>query len=612
MYRHDGEMSASQGVRALSEQQMSRLVPKVPRRNIAQLHEDTAGAATALSYRDEVRISPLPALVDGETRLAAAVPESATAVGVEWPIRHVVEKASLTFSGRTPAIETMALEFFDGQAWQTVNHGLTREVLADQRCLTWSFSPLATSGLRIHSQQTLANSQPSELAVMRYWPADKSTWPDRLVHGDVLQREVLAGDADPSFEQLAATALSMTPARTFVGTPGDAKEIGVAWDGTVLGRESISFLIGQPRYRLSEMRETLRRSLLDEWLPAIVTSARLGNIEVRQTVFSVVVGDDPTHTATYVRLQLTNLSDRPLACPIAVDMRSERAGDLMTVDRTLRRGDDVVLICLSSAPPIATTDRLATLVEPNIPAYGEATVDFVHPQTASPTAAELDACQALTYDQALLRFRSIWDVALRDVVRLELPEPRVQRMVRAVLAQLLINADGDIMPYGAAPSVYDGALFGIEESYAMLGLAQWGLIQDTQRYLDATYLTPEFLQKVDMYRDYNDRHQQYRNGLEPHYAVAAYRLSRDRAWIERHLPLLRECAEWTIEQRKKTLESREAERPLQTIKLRLRHPDGRLMQSVRVNDQPWTAVDRAGELIVLHDLRESLHIVVDY
>ena len=122
----------------------------------------------------------------------------------------------------------------------------------------------------------------------------------------------------------------MTPARTFVGTPGDAKEIGVAWDGTILGRESISFLIGQPRYRLSEMRETLRRSLLDEWLPAIVTSARLDDVDVRQTVFSVVVGDDPTHTATYVRLQLTNLSDQPLACPIAVDMRSERAGDVMT------------------------------------------------------------------------------------------------------------------------------------------------------------------------------------------------------------------------------------------------------------------------------------------
>ena len=189
VYRHDGEMPASQGVRALNEQQMSRLVPRLPRQNIAQLHEDTAGAAIALSYRADGRTSPLPALVDGETRLAAAVPESATAVGVEWPIRHVVEKASLTFSGVTPAIETMALEYFDGEAWQTVNHDLTREVFGDQRCLTWSFSPLTTNGLRIRSTQELAKSQPSELAVLRYWPADKSTWPDRLVQRGVLQRE---------------------------------------------------------------------------------------------------------------------------------------------------------------------------------------------------------------------------------------------------------------------------------------------------------------------------------------------------------------------------------------------------------------------------------------
>ncbi len=450
VYRHGGERAASQGVRALSEQQMSRLVPKVPRQNIAQLHEDTAGAAIALSYRADGRTSPLPALVDGEMRVAAAVPESATAVGVEWPIRHVVEKASLTFSGATPAIETMALEFFDGQAWQTVNHDLTREVSADQGCLTWTFSPLATNGLRVRSTQELAKSPPSELAVLRYWPADKSTWPDRLTLGGVLQREVLAGDADPSFEQLAATALSMTPSRAFVGTPGDPHEIGVAWDGTILGRESISFLIGQPGYRLSEMRETLRQSLLGEWLPAIVTSARLGDVDVRQDGFSVVVGDSPTHTATYVRLQLKNRSDQPLACPIAVDMRSERAGDVMTIDRTLRRGEDVVLICLGSAATVSRTDRQSMLVEASIPAHGEATVDFVHPQTASPTAAELDACRALTYDQALVRFHSMWDVALRDVVRFELPEPHIQRMVRAVLAQLLINADGDIMPYGAA------------------------------------------------------------------------------------------------------------------------------------------------------------------
>ena len=37
-------------------------------------------------------------------------------------------------------------------------------------------------------------------------------------------------------------------------------------------------------------------------------------------------------------------------------------------------------------------------------------------------------------------------------------------MFKAVLTQLFINAERDIMCYGAAPSVYEGAVFGVEEA----------------------------------------------------------------------------------------------------------------------------------------------------
>ena len=42
---------------------------------------------------------------------------------------------------------------------------------------------------------------------------------------------------------------------------------------------------------------------------------------------------------------------------------------------------------------------------------------------------------------------------------LDLPETRLNRLYRAVLAQLFINGYGDIMPYGAAPSNYDGSVY---------------------------------------------------------------------------------------------------------------------------------------------------------
>lgn len=46
---------------------------------------------------------------------------------------------------------------------------------------------------------------------------------------------------------------------------------------------------------------------------------------------------------------------------------------------------------------------------------------------------------------------------------MQVPEPRIDRMFKAVLAQLFINAERDIS-YGAAPSVYEGAVFGVEEA----------------------------------------------------------------------------------------------------------------------------------------------------
>jgi hypothetical protein len=120
------------------------------------------------------------------------------------------------------------------------------------------------------------------------------------------------------------------------------------------------------------------------------------------------------------------------------------------------------------------------------------------------------------------------------------------------------------MPYGVAPSVYEASLFGIEESYPMLGLALFGYGKEAQRYMDGTYLTRGFLRKVEEYRveEPEPRHQQYRNGLEPHYAVSLYRLTRDDAWLRRHVPLLKECAEWTMAQRRRTMELENGEKPL--------------------------------------------------
>jgi len=201
-------------------------------------------------------------------------------------------------------------------------------------------------------------------------------------------------------------------------------------------------------------------------------------------------------------------------------------------------------------------------VDLTLPAGASAEVDLVQPLGGPVPLAEAGLYRSVPFERALAEFREYWDRLLAPAATFRTPEAHLNSLHRAVLAQLLINADGDVMPYGAQPSVYEGSLFGVEEGFAMIALAQSGLLGDAQRYMDGTYLTPAFLRKVDTYQSMDDRHQQYRNGLQPSYAVRTFRLSGDEQWIRRHLPLLRECAEWTIAARRQTMADAGTERPL--------------------------------------------------
>jgi hypothetical protein len=518
-------------------------------RNIARLNQECPGGAAVVVWLRGGATAPAGDLADGETNVAARLPAETTALGVQWPIAHVINAASVVFAGDIVEPRAVILEVHDGRRWRRIATGLNCDRHHAEHRLAFSFEPVATQAFRVRFSPNEPMPRVAEIEVHRYLPSGPKAWPERLVASSSLEREMLASGEEPSFERLATLTLSMTPARALLGLKDASDEVGVTWDGTILAADALRFSFGQERRRLADVRDTVCRTLVDGWRPGTVVEGRLGDIAVRETALVAPMGENSAHSALWVRIELENLSHRPMQTCVEAELSGKRTSEMQFRDGRVVLGNQIVLCSQSAALPGAT--RRVLRVELSLGPRKTEQADFIYPQgTLGPET--MAACVAKSFDCAMTDFRQYWDKVLAPAAKIEVPEERVNHLYKAVLSQIFINGDGDIMYYGAAPSAYDKSLFGVEEGYCMRALAFSGFGDDAQRYIDATYLTPKFLGKVEQYHP-RARHQQYRNGLVPHYAVTLYRFTRDRSWIARHAPLLKECAEWTIAQRRRTM-----------------------------------------------------------
>lgn len=526
-------------------------------RNIARLDQQSPGGSEAALWSDHDRRATAPQLADGDLIQRAVVLKPGHAAGITWPIEHSIAGLKV-FPDSTPLDPgDCLLETFDGETWTAFPFSTQVKADPQHTSIEWGFEPIAVRGIRVRSAH--GGIVISEIEVYRYLPASHKTWPERLVGKQGFQAQVLALPGEPSYATVSLGALSMRTARTAVGLNDALQESGVAWDGTIQDRGTIQFRIGPEQFRLSEFPDTTRRRLIDGWRPGVEVTSRINHLEVQETVFAVPAGGDPAKPALFIRLALRNLSSRRMQTEVQAQLAFGRPQPFQNQADALIRSNLVELVALTSGC-LADTSGVMT-VRLDLPPNGRAHADFVRPQSPV-TPAEMAPYRTLSFDRELRWFRRHWDQLLETPTRIETPEPRVNRMTQAVLAQLFVNGDGNVMPYGSAPSVYEGDIYGIEESYPILALALFGFERDAKRYLEGTLLRRDILAKAERYESAHYRHQQYRNGLEPHYAICAYRLSRDTNWIRQQLPLLQECAEWTIAQRQHTMVLEDGRRPL--------------------------------------------------
>lgn len=545
--------------------------------DLAGLERATPGAGGACFWLPEGPAVACPGLCERVGPGAPPVPVNAVAVGAAWPIAHVVDRIELTFSGPPPSGLMLVPEVFDGSRW--VRHADGLSATPHGSALTISFEPVATTMLRV---PLVAGSRIAGLAVHRYLAeAPAPTWPGRVTT-DELARQLLAREEEPSFEALALHGLSM-PAWAMIGLKDTGCEQAVWWDGQIHAHgRRIALSLGDPGVRLADVRDTIRRSLMDGWLPGVVLDARIGPVAVRQTAFVAFAdGARAEQPATFVRVELTNVGGEPFSGPLRVvasDAPKDPFAGSLGVDvfnppvdsapsvwasrgGMLLRGGQPFLVAGPGGRPGGAAGEVAFDVR--LAPGATAAFDFAMPCPPwAPTDAGAAELAQVPFARACDGFRAYWERVMAPAMKLDLPEPRLSNLCRAVLAQLFINAWGDLMPYGAAPSNYDGSVYGVEEGYAMLALAMCGFGADAQRYMDRTYLQPHLLAKAEQFTRVEQRNQQNHNGLKPFYAAELFRLTRDRAWIGRHLDVLRECAEWTIASRRKTMQFEDGQKPL--------------------------------------------------
>jgi hypothetical protein len=121
--------------------------------------------------------------------------------------------------------------------------------------------------------------------------------------------------------------------------------------------------------------------------------------------------------------------------------------------------------------------------------------------------------------------------------QLELPDPFLMNLWRALLLHTRLFIRDGVMRYGLFPGLYENGLFGVEEGWNIVSLAQLGHAELAMTTLERTFFDAEFLKK-------DGPHHQYRNGLAVTYALDVYTLTGDKAWLRRLWPIVHDCARW--------------------------------------------------------------------
>jgi hypothetical protein len=519
------------------------------------VREMRAGAGPAESVTTGFRVlgalPSRPAWLEPGANLA--VPEAGARISlgmqaeVDWPRRLLVN--CISFEPAAPS----AVEWWDGKTWRAV------EPLPAPKTGEARFLPVSTERLRITSSGAVRRLEAHlDSEAERYFGEIERSRIDLLgARWRALPRADLAA--------AKSLLLPLDFAKAAIGRPADEQETIVQWNGTFLMTEPAApganvydrwfAPAAGPSNQLfgTDWVQTEAR-YLDGYLPATVTKYSQRNFTFEEKLY--VTAPDSAVYGTVAEVVVTNHSNVPgkTAFTLGMGRRANQRGpgpqtspfyfDPWVTGYQLDAGRHAVLSSSGEVMVYAETEgqwegtprenhlRYALSLAPN----QSSILRFLIPSVEKPLK-NAEALRNFAWQKSLDAFRSWWNRELTSGMQIELPEPELNDIYKNLLAQsLIITLDGSLVRYGA---YFYESYFGVEEGWPAVALAQYGYPETAQKIL-GIMLSPELMDKKNY-------HHQYRNGLEPWYAETIFRLTQDRAWLEKIAPDLKAAADWTID-----------------------------------------------------------------
>jgi hypothetical protein len=398
-------------------------------------------------------------------------------------------------------------------------------------------------------------------------------WEELLWNGpdDPLAKRIMAS-GEPSFDAMAAYYPGKILDRTVLGTWSDPHtplgenndEFAIYWNGAIAanllrgrltdrlgatGTQPLAFntivlfragpraeMFGRVRARYSSIGYELG------YLPIVTATYETDGVRYRETAFADKPSGRGGWDVAYVRFEMTNISNSKRSAELHADVSLNDGGKvLMEGNRTLD-GNHAVLM-------VASDTRRKFDLEPGASAQLYLKIPYV------PDSKPLvGAASKADFESAYAHIRTFWSGLLAKAARIDVPEPRVNNVWRAILLQNFVLADGPRFTYGSG-LMYNDSTYPQENGFGAHTFAMYGF----KDYADA--LQPWFIGMCVTPQGAGRKYQN-RRAMVLHHLLENYRLTGKRDLFDRFKEDYYRVAEEIIADRHSTMVEENGEKPL--------------------------------------------------